>query len=101
MYYDLEKSDGYFQNATYNLEVSLDGYQTQVIPLKSSLNGGWYFAGNIVFGGFIGWLIVDPLTGGMWAFETPNGQDTESLHVTLLQNTPNSILKDAKSEINT
>jgi len=26
----------------------------------------WYLAGNIVFGGIAGWLIVDPLTGAMW-----------------------------------
>jgi hypothetical protein len=26
---------------------------------------GWYF-GNLVFGGIIGMLIVDPLTGSMW-----------------------------------
>ncbi len=30
---------------------------------------GWYW-GNIVFGGLIGWLIVDPATGAMYKLET-------------------------------
>ena len=27
---------------------------------------GWYLAGNFIFGGLLGWLIVDPATGAMW-----------------------------------
>ena len=33
--------------------------------LKATANG-WYIAGNFVFGGLIGWFIVDPLTGKMY-----------------------------------
>jgi hypothetical protein len=36
--------------------------------VDSRING-WY-VGNIVFGGLIGWLIVDPLTGAMWTLNT-------------------------------
>ncbi len=32
---------------------------------------GWY-AGNIVFGGLIGILIVDPATGAMWDIKENN-----------------------------
>ena len=27
---------------------------------------GWYIGGNIIFGGLIGWFIVDPRNGGMY-----------------------------------
>jgi len=31
--------------------------------------GGWYIGGNLLFGGGMGWLIVDPSTGAMWTLE--------------------------------
>lgn len=34
------------------------------MPLSANLNG-WYF-GNILFGGPLGILIVDPASGAMW-----------------------------------
>lgn len=39
--------------------------ETVKLPLKTSVNG-WYIGGNFVFGGLIGWLIVDPLNDGMY-----------------------------------
>ncbi|MFG0400611.1 hypothetical protein ACF8D8_17535, partial [Pseudomonas sp. zjy_11] len=41
-----------------------DGYPDKTIELDSSLSG-WYW-GNILLGGLIGMLIVDPLTGAMY-----------------------------------
>lgn len=29
----------------------------------------WYIGGNLLFGGLIGWLIVDPASGAMWHFD--------------------------------
>lgn len=55
---------GYFQKMQYTVVFSKEGYADQNIPLTPSLNG-WYF-GNILLGGLIGMLIVDPLTGAMW-----------------------------------
>jgi hypothetical protein len=34
------------------------------VPLTADIDG-WYF-GNLLFGGLIGILIVDPATGAMW-----------------------------------
>ena len=34
------------------------------LSMSARLNA-WYW-GNILFGGLIGWLIVDPATGAMW-----------------------------------
>jgi hypothetical protein len=62
----LKRGDGFFQGANYRIEIEKEGYEPSTIALTSSLNGGWYLAGNILLGGLIGWLIVDPLTGGMW-----------------------------------
>jgi hypothetical protein len=42
--------------------------------VDSRING-WY-VGNIVFGGLIGWLIVDPLTGAMWALDAEHVNGT-------------------------
>lgn len=60
----LGSSAGFFSPAKYTLEFNKDGYQ----PSTASMNGsvsGWYL-GNIIFGGLLGLLIVDPATGAMW-----------------------------------
>lgn len=51
------------------------GYDDKVVPVLFDLDG-WYF-GNILLGGIIGMLIVDPATGAMWKI------DTEYLNETL------------------
>jgi len=62
----LNKSDGsYFGGIDYMVEVSKPGYQSAVISVTPSLNG-WYMGGNLIFGGIIGWLIVDPFNGKMY-----------------------------------
>lgn len=62
----LEKSDGsYWGGKDYVVEISKDGYESQNITIESHANG-WYIAGNLVFGGLIGWFIVDPLNGDMY-----------------------------------
>jgi hypothetical protein len=55
---------GYFKGQTYRLMFELPGHANAEVNLGSSVSG-WYF-GNIVFGGLIGMLIVDPLTGAMY-----------------------------------
>lgn len=62
----LRKSDGsYFGGKTYTVEISKDGYKSRTMMINSSPNG-WYIGGNLIFGGLIGWLIVDPMTGAMY-----------------------------------
>lgn len=62
---ELDRGDGYFRGQKYTVEISKEGYQTSTVTISSGVNG-WYIGGNILFGGLIGWLIVDPLTGAMW-----------------------------------
>ncbi|SNB47243.1 tetratricopeptide repeat protein [Geobacter sp. DSM 9736] len=66
----LERSAGFFQNAKYKIKLVKDGYLPQEHQIDSSING-WYF-GNIIFGGLIGILIVDPATGAMWKIYDDN-----------------------------
>lgn len=84
----LGSSSGYFSRATYSVEFDKPGYDSQSFVLESSVDG-WYFA-NILFGGLIGMLIVDPATGAMWKLdetmlislskkEVKEGEDTLSI----------------------
>lgn len=59
---------GFFSRAEYQVRISAKGYSEQIIPVNFKVNG-WYF-GNILLGGFLGMLIVDPATGAMWKLET-------------------------------
>lgn len=60
----LKASDGFFKSATYHVNVAKKGHPSRNIELRSELSG-WYF-GNILLGGLIGMVIVDPATGKMW-----------------------------------
>ena len=66
----LESGNGYFTSAKYTVTATKDGYASNTYPIQSSLDG-WYW-GNILFGGLIGMLIVDPITGAMYQIDTPS-----------------------------
>ncbi|MBR5622155.1 MAG: hypothetical protein IKW49_03105 [Opitutales bacterium] len=59
---------GFFDGATYTIESG-----SASTTLDSDLDE-WYW-GNIIFGGLIGMLIVDPATGAMW--ELPEHMEIE------------------------
>jgi hypothetical protein len=61
----LDRGVGYFKPAEYRVVVESEGYKTKEVTIKGTVNG-WYVGGNILFGGLIGWLIVDPITGAMY-----------------------------------
>jgi hypothetical protein len=48
----------------------MPGYKTHTVTLESNVSG-WY-VGNILFGGLIGMLIVDPITGAMYTLSPQN-----------------------------
>jgi len=60
----LRAGESYFHAKEYTIKFSKPGYGDQITILKADLDG-WYF-GNILFGGLIGALILDPITGKMW-----------------------------------
>jgi hypothetical protein len=102
----LQKGDGYFGSASYSIEISKPGYQTQNVTLTGSLNG-WYIAGNLVIGGLIGWLIVDPISGAMWTMSpegvnvslagevppkvTDNKENAIDIKIVLLEDVPENV----------
>ena len=61
---ELKASSGYFKKESYDIVISKDGYQDYSYTLTSTVDG-WYW-GNILIGGLIGMLIVDPATGAMY-----------------------------------
>jgi hypothetical protein len=60
----LSAGESYFHAKSYHLTFSKPGYAPQYAEIRADIDG-WYFA-NILFGGLIGMLIVDPITGKMW-----------------------------------
>ncbi|MBW3545061.1 MAG: hypothetical protein KY428_05565, partial [Bacteroidetes bacterium] len=48
----------------YEVILGQEGYKPHSFYIEAQIDG-WYF-GNIAFGGPLGMLVVDPLTGAMW-----------------------------------
>ncbi|TCK01848.1 hypothetical protein EV694_0482 [Volucribacter psittacicida] len=65
---ELEAGAGYFKAEQYTIEFKKNAKEIQTITLNASLDG-WYF-GNIIFGGLLGLLVIDPLTGAMYKLPT-------------------------------
>lgn len=70
----LKRGGGFFKAADYTVELESDGYDKNLVPIKSGVEWGWYLGGNLVFGGLLGWFIVDPITGGMYTMEDVNAK---------------------------
>lgn len=98
----LEKKRGYFKGKKYMVKIAKPGFVAQTVVVDTRANG-WYIGGNLIFGGLIGWLIVDPLTGAMWTLDTKEvnvalepstqtgGAGQLDLKVVLLQDVPVSL----------
>jgi hypothetical protein len=63
----LKKGRGYFKPEHYTVRIDKQGFQPHQMTIDGAVNG-WYF-GNIVFGGLIGMLAVDPSTGAMYTLK--------------------------------
>ena len=60
----LYASAGYFRREIYTVTFSINGYESKSAKITCILNE-WYF-GNVLLGGVIGMLIIDPATGAMY-----------------------------------
>jgi hypothetical protein len=58
-------SGGYFNPEQYTVTASKPGYKDQTTIVDWHVSN-WYIFGNLMLGGLIGYLIVDPLTGDMY-----------------------------------
>lgn len=63
----LPASAGYFSPEKYTFQFEKEGYSPTSATISAGLDG-WYF-GNLLFGGLIGFLIVDPASGAMWELD--------------------------------
>lgn len=72
----LKSGSGFFGKESYTVVLNMEGYEAKTIKLDCKLNG-WYF-GNILFGGLIGLLIVDPATGAMYKLNSDFIEETLS-----------------------
>jgi hypothetical protein len=71
----LKRRHGYFNGEDYKMVFEAPGYYPYEVHVVSKLDG-WYF-GNILFGGLIGLVIVDPATGAMYTLKP----DTLDVHL--------------------
>lgn len=63
----LSAKKGFFSGAKYNISFDKPGFASQNVQVSADIDG-WYI-GNLLFGGFIGFLIIDPMTGAMWKLD--------------------------------
>lgn len=94
----LKAGAGFFSGENYTVTFEKAGYAQRTAQIERGLDG-WYLAGNLLFGGLIGWFIVDPATGAMWTLAEEVSatltRQTASLssgntgiHLVLLKNVP-------------
>ena len=70
----LDRSTGYFAGQEYRIVIEKPGYKRTEVRVQAAING-WYF-GNLLIGGAIGMLIVDPLTGAMFTLSPDKIEET-------------------------
>ncbi len=58
-------ANGYFNPEKYTVIASKNGYKTEQKIIDWHVSG-WYYVGNLVVGGLLGYLIIDPITGDMY-----------------------------------
>ena len=96
----LDASAGYFQKETYTVRLTKTGYKTQEFIMKSGFDG-WY-VGNVLLGGLLGMLIVDPVTGAMWTLPkqvsySMNKEESKVDQVSIID--VNTLTEEQKSEL--
>jgi hypothetical protein len=62
----LKRGAGYFKSEVYTVSFTKEGFAPKELTITGSMSG-WYI-GNLLFGGLIGMLAVDPVTGAMYVF---------------------------------
>lgn len=62
----LRRGAGYFKGESYTLRLKKAGFVDKEMTITPTVSG-WYF-GNILLGGLVGMVGVDPATGGMYVF---------------------------------
>ena len=73
----LKSAAGYLKKEEYKITITKLGFVPKVITINANLDG-WY-VGNILLGGVIGMLIIDPASGAMYKISKDNRIISETL----------------------
>ena len=76
----LRSGSGFFSRAEYTFTFEKDGYYGD-IQKRTARMDGWYW-GNLVFGGVLGLVIIDPITGAMFKLD----ENPVNVHLVRAQN---------------
>ncbi|WAU72651.1 MULTISPECIES: hypothetical protein [unclassified Acinetobacter] len=103
----LKRSSGFFVPEKYTVVFEKEGYETKTVNISAHVNG-WY-VGNLLFGGVLGLLIIDPATGAMYSLSTKDTNvvlndlkketiqaNTQSLTIVSTTELPKEVLQKAK-----
>jgi hypothetical protein len=85
----LKKTASPFEAEKYRIAFTAQGEQ-KVIWLSASAKTGWYLKGGLRGAGFIDWLLVDPLSGAIWAVSSLSNS-TETLQVAVAYQIPQDL----------
>jgi hypothetical protein len=88
----LRSGSGFFQKAIYTITFHKEGYKERTIEVSATING-WYF-GNVVFGGLVGFLVIDPATGAMYRLSDVAVEETLEEEKRTTQQTPALEIRD-------
>ena len=96
----LKSAAGYMKKEEYIITFTKNGYAKKPVNISANLDG-WYI-GNILLGGFIGMLIVDPVSGAMYKIakedrvidETLQPANEQALQVYDINDMPDNINKE-------
>jgi len=91
----LKSGAGYFSKAVYHVKISSSGYANKTVDVMFKLNG-WYF-GNLIFGGLVGMLIIDPASGAMWKVVDPIVDETLEKSVVMTGKDPSLNIVDVNT----
>jgi len=93
----LKKGDGYFDGNDFKVKLTKEGYPDKEVELNTTVSG-WYAFGNLVFGGLVGYILVDPASGAMWTLD-PEVVNTD-LSKTTLEDEKEAEVPEVASETN-
>ena len=79
----LRAGAGFFTSAKYEVKFSKEGFNDKIVPIEATIDG-WYF-GNLMVGGILGMLIIDPATGAMWRINTKYLNETLAPSVSFVE----------------
>ena len=104
----LKASRGYMKSATYYIKLSKPGYEDKKVIIQSNFD--YWYLGNVMIGGLIGMLAVDPVSGAMYRFKKEDRtimetlqKDTDgglmTLYIMDINQLPDGIDKDSLEKI--